>query len=189
MPPRDRERAARAIEEFLRALGHEPSAEPDLGETGRRVADAWIDELLAGEEGDPREILRAESFESPGGGGLVLLRDVEVATMCPHHLMPALGTATLAYVPGGRVAGLGALARALTTLARRMTLQERISQQFVEAVDEALEARGAACALRLRHGCLSARGAQSQAWVATFSATGVLAPGGEMHALLLGQMG
>jgi GTP cyclohydrolase I len=189
MPPRDRERAARAIEEFLRALGHEPADHDDLRETGARVAEAWCNDLLAGEEIDPGALLRAESFAAPAGGsGVVMLRDLEVATMCPHHLMPALGLAQIAYVPGERVAGLGTLARALDALAQRMTLQEHLGQFFVDAVMEALGARGAACALRLRHACLSARGRRSNAWVETLSSAGVLAPGAEMHGVLAGWM-
>ena len=188
MPTRDRERAARAIEEFLRALGHEPAGSADLRETGARVAEAWCEDLLAGEQTDPAALLRAESFEAPAGGGVVTLRDVEVATMCPHHLMPALGLAQIAYVPGARVAGLGTLARALDACAQRLTLQEHIGQQFVDAVMEALGARGAACSLRLRHACLSARGRRSNAWVETLASAGVLAPGAEMHAVLGGWM-
>lgn len=188
MPPRDREQAARAIEAFLRALGHDPSGSDDLRETGGRVADAWIQDLLAGEEVDAEALLRAESFEAPGGGGVVMLRDIEVATMCPHHLMPALGVAQIAYVPGGRVAGLGTLVRVLDAFSQRLILQEHLGQFFVDAVMQALDARGAACALRLRHACLSARGRKSNAWVETLSSAGVLAPGAEMHGVLAGWM-
>jgi GTP cyclohydrolase I len=189
MPPRDRQQAAHAVEAFLRALGHDPSRSDDLRETGARVADAWCDDLLAGEEIDPVALLRAESFAAPaGGGGVVMLRDVEVATVCPHHLMPALGKAQLAYVPGDRVAGLGTLTRALDACAHRLTLQEHLGQSFVDAVMEALGARGAACLLRLRHACLSARGRRSNAWVETLASAGVLAPGAEMHAVLSGWM-
>jgi GTP cyclohydrolase I len=178
----------RAIEEFLRAMGHEPQGSEHLQETGARVAEAWCEDLLSGEDLDPRALLRAESFEAPSGGGVVMLRDVEVATLCPHHLMPALGLAQLAYVPGGRVTGLGTLTRVLDAYARRLTLQEHIGQGFVDAVMEALEARGAAIALRLKHGCLSARGRRSEAWVETLTTAGVLAPGAEMHPVLAGWM-
>ncbi|MCS6898993.1 MAG: GTP cyclohydrolase I [Myxococcales bacterium] len=189
MPLRDRQQAARAIEAFLRALGYEPSNSDELRETGARVADAWCDDLLAGEEIDPTELLRAESFEAPrGAGGVVMLRDVEIATLCPHHLMPALGLAQLAYVPNQRVVGLGTLTRALDACARRLTLQEHLGQSFVDAVMNALQARGAACSLRLRHACLSARGRRSHAWVETLASAGVLSPGAEMYPVLSGWM-
>ena len=190
MPERDRARAARAIEEFLRALGHEPGGHPDLGETGARVADAWCDELLDGEAVDVAALLRAESFaESSPAGGLVVVRDLAVATVCPHHLMPALGTALVAYAPGERVTGFGTLARALDAVAHRLTLQERIGQELVAALTTGLGARGAACVLRLRHGCLAARGPRSHAWVETVATAGTLGPGGELHALVTGWVG
>src|SRR3954468_24759782 len=113
----DRKAAARAIEDFLRALGHEPEGE--LEGTGQRVADAWADDLLEGESIDAAAVLRdgamewgAESGSSHSarrGGeehavgaaspGLVLIRDLSVTTMCPHHLLPAYGTALVAYLP------------------------------------------------------------------------------------------
>jgi GTP cyclohydrolase IA len=186
LPPVDREAAARAIDDFLRALGHDPGTEPDLEGTGRRVADAWADDLLDGEAIDPVALLRAESFPlaSDGPGSLVSLRKLSIATMCPHHLLPALGTADVAYVPGGRVTGLGTLSKALDALAHRMTLQERIGEEFVAAVIEGLDARGAACRIRLRHACLSARGSRKEAWVESLATAGALAPGGS-HVHLL----
>jgi len=183
--PQDRDRAARAIEEFLRALGHDPEGDDDLRETGQRVADAWIDDLLEGERIDARALLEAESFAVGSGSGVVLLRDVEVATVCPHHLMPAMGTALIAYAPGERVAGLGTLKRVLDACSRRMTLQERIGQEFVDLVMGGLKARGAACQLKLKHACLSARSPRCGAWVETLATAGSLAPGGEVHGVLL----
>lgn len=183
----NREAAARAIDDFLRALGRDPEREPDLVGTGRRVADAWADDLLDGEGCDAAALLRDESFAIEGAGSsssLVVLSGLEVATMCPHHLMPALGAAWVAYVPGGRLTGLGTLAKALDALARRLTLQERIGEGFVDAVMRGLDAQGAACALRLRHGCLSARGERKGAWVETIAHAGALSPGGS-HAYLL----
>src|SRR5688500_4596300 len=98
-----RERAARAIDEFLRALGYELRGE--LEGTGRRVADAWIDELVAGTRTDPRTLLAAGAIEAgPGPHGVVVLRGIRVATMCPHHLLPAHGTATVGFLPKSKLA-------------------------------------------------------------------------------------
>ena len=181
----DRDAAARAIDAFLRALGHDPSSE-ELRETGARVAEAWDQDLLAGEAVDVPALLLAESFPAPSGGGdtLVVLRDASTATMCPHHLLPALGTATVAYVPGDRVAGLGTLARVVDAFARRLTLQERIGEAIADALTTSLGARGVAVSLRMRHACLAARGERQAAWVETLSTRGVLAPGGTHGALL-----
>lgn len=186
MATTDRIAAAQAIEAFLRALGHDPTHNPDLRRTGQRVADAWLDEILAGEGADPEALLRAESTPCDRPQGLVVLRDLRLSTMCPHHLLPALGTATIAYLPGDRIAGLGTLTRVLDALSRRLTLQEHIGEQFTEALLRGLGARGAACALRLQHACLSIRGARQHAWVETLASAGALAPDGSHHALLGG---
>ena len=153
----DRRAAARAIEDFLRALGHEPEGE--LAGTGERVADAWADDLLEGEAIDAAALLREGALELDAeGSGLVLVRDLAVTTMCPHHLLPAHGTATVAYLPGARVAGIGTIARVVDVLAHRLTLQERISDDVVALLVRELGARGALCRLTLTHSCLIARG-------------------------------
>jgi GTP cyclohydrolase I len=153
----DRAAAARAIEDFLRALGHEPEGE--LAGTGERVADAWADDLLEGEAIDAAALLREGALDLDAeGSGLVLVRDLAVTTMCPHHLLPAHGTATVAYMPGARVAGIGTIAHVVDVLAHRLTLQERISDDVVALLVHELGARGALCRLALTHSCLIARG-------------------------------
>src|SRR5262245_17465427 len=105
----DRKAAARAIEDFLRALGHEPVG--DLHGTGERVADAWADDLLEGESIDAAALLREGALDIGGGEhGIVVVRDLSVATMCPHHLLPAHGRGLVAYLPEQQVAGIGTLA-------------------------------------------------------------------------------
>jgi GTP cyclohydrolase I len=154
----DRKAAARAVEDFLRALGQE--IEGDLAGTGERVADAWADDLLEGESIDAAAILREGAIEATAHerGGLVVIRDLSVTTMCPHHLLPGHGTGLIAYLPGERVAGIGTLAHVLDALARRLTLQERIGGQLVDLLVSELGARGALCKLALTHTCLVARG-------------------------------
>ena len=174
----DRRAAARAIEEFLRALGHVP--EGDLEGTGERVADAWADDLLEGESIDAGAVLREGSIaagdDHGGRGGLVVVRDLAVTTMCPHHLLPAQGTGLIAYVPGDRLAGIGTLAHVLDALARRLTLQERIGASVVALLAKELGARGALCRLALTHSCLVARGERKAgAVVETIAVSGSLA--------------
>ncbi len=160
----DREGAARAIEQFLRALGHEPEGE--LADTGRLVAEAWADELLSGNQLDAAAILRDGAVANAGqdgqdrAGGLVVLRDLSVTVMCPHHLLPAIGRADVLYLPTERVAGLGAIAHALRAQTRRLILQEHAGAQMAELLVEQLGARGAGCRLRLTHTCLVTRGAR-----------------------------
>jgi GTP cyclohydrolase I len=171
----DRRAAARAIEDFLRALGHEP--EGDLEGTGERVADAWADDLLEGESIDAAAVLREGSIEMPdAGAGLVVVRDLTVSTMCPHHLLPAQGTALVVYQPGDRVAGIGTIAHVVDALSRRLTLQERIGADVVALLVRELGARGALCKLALTHACLTARGERkSGAIVETLAVAGSFA--------------
>lgn len=153
----DRRAAAQAIEDFLRALGHAPEGE--LAGTGERVADAWADDLLDGEPVDAAALLREGALDlEVEGTGLVVVRDLAVTTMCPHHLLPAHGTATVAYLPGARVAGIGTIAHVVDALAHRLTLQERIGDEVVALLVGALGAKGALCRLTLAHSCLIARG-------------------------------
>jgi GTP cyclohydrolase I len=186
----DRAAAARAINEFLTALGHPPNNDPDLAETGERVADAWADEILDGYHVDVGALLAAESapINPDVERGLVVLVESEVVTMCPHHLMPALGFATVAYDPGARLAGIGVITRVVDALAHRLTLQETIGEEVVRALNEHLGARGAYCHLSMRHGCLSGRGERKGARVETIAAAGSLGSGGAKAATLFAHL-
>ena len=185
----DREAAARAIEDFLRALGHEP--EGDLAGTGERVADAWADDLLEGEAIDAAAVLREGSIAiDADGAGLVVVRDLAVTTMCPHHLLPAMGTGLVAYMPGDRVAGIGTIAHVLDALSRRLTLQERIGADVAAMLVRELGARGALCKLALTHSCLSARGERkSGAIVETLAVAGSFATASPDRDLALAAIG
>jgi len=177
--PVDLDAAERAIAQFLRALGYDPEAHPDLRGTPARVAQAYADELLRGAGVDVAELVRTGSEPFPedaaAAGGLVAIRDIETATVCPHHLTPAVGRATVAYLPGARLLGVGTIARLVDACARRLNMQESIGQQVVDALMHHAGARGAYCRLELVHGCLSARGAcQTRASVATVASAGQL---------------
>jgi GTP cyclohydrolase I len=152
----DRDGAARAIDAFLRAIGRDPTVEPELQGTGARVTAAFVDELCDGYGKDPRALVRANLVA--GTTALVALRDVAVTTTCPHHLMPASGLATIAYAPRATLVGLGTLAAVLDTFAHRLILQEEIGERIVEALSSELDARWVACRLVLAHGCVTARG-------------------------------
>ena len=153
----DKRAAAEAIEAFLRALGHEPVG--DLAGTGERVADAWADDLLDGYQADPQEILREGSADAGRGEhGPVILRDLSVTTVCPHHLLPAHGTATVAYVPNRRLAGLGTIARVVDAFAHRLALQEQIGEAIARTMRHELEPHAVVVILSMTHGCLVGRG-------------------------------
>jgi len=154
----DREAAERAILAFMRALGRDPAQSPELEHTPARVVAAYADELLSGYDVDIERLVVEGASATPAPGGIVVLRGIEVTTMCPHHLLPALGSALVAYAPGTLVLGLGTLARLVDAFARRLTLQEVIGQNVVRTLLDRAGALGAYCEIELRHGCLSARG-------------------------------
>ncbi|MFO0567891.1 MAG: GTP cyclohydrolase I [Polyangiaceae bacterium] len=172
----DKPAAQRAIAEFLRALGRDPEREPELRDTPRRVADAFADELLSGYAIDLRALLGEGSAPGANSAGIVVVRRIAVATVCPHHLLSSLGHATVAYRPGERVLGLGTVARLVDACARRLALQEQIGVEVVNALVSLGGARGAFCQLTLHHSCLSARGSrQADATVRTQASAGELA--------------
>lgn len=153
----DKRAAAEAIDAFLRALGHEPAGE--LAGTGARVAEAWAEEILDGYRVDPSEILRDGSTDAGRGEhGPVFVRDLSVTTVCPHHLLPAHGVATVAYVPNRRLAGIGTIARVVDAISHRLALQEQIGEAIVRVLRHELEPHAALCILSLTHGCLVGRG-------------------------------
>lgn len=157
--PADRARAAQAISDFLAALGVSSAEDPELLGTPERVANAFIDELLDGYRVDAKALLRAESSVSKDAAlGFVVVRDIAVTTVCPHHLLPARGHAAVVYEPGERLAGIGTVARVVLAYARRLTLQEAIGANVVEALVSELGAKGAACRLVLTHECMASRG-------------------------------
>lgn len=171
----DRDAAERAIGAFLKALGHDPERHAILSGTPARVTDAFERDLLSGYAVDVPRLLVEESepLAKDGPRGLVIVRDLNVATICPHHLLPGVGRAAVAYLPEARLVGIGAIARAVDAFARRLTLQETIGESVVRALVDSVGARGAYCRLELRHTCLAARGArQTEATVVTVAQAG-----------------
>jgi len=170
----DKAEAQRAIAAFLRALGRDVERDPELVGTPERVVEAWATEFVEGYDVNVAALLDAESSPVPEGPvGLVTVRGLSVSTMCPHHLLPARGTATVLYLPGPRVAGLGTLSRLVDAFAHRLTFQETITASVARALVDHLGARGAACRLSLVHGCLASRGErQDQAVVDTIAFAG-----------------
>lgn len=167
----DRAAAARAIEDFLRALGHDPTTR-DLAGTGERVAELWADHLLDGYPVDPRALL-AGTIPAPDGEQVVAVREIETHVVCPHHLTLARGTASVAFLPGPHVVGLGALARLVDAHAHRLALQEDVGRAIVDDLLRHLGARAAGCVLELSHGCLAHHGPKkASARVRTVSLAG-----------------
>jgi GTP cyclohydrolase I len=152
----DRRAAEHAIEAFLRAIGRDPALEPELRGTAARVTAAYLDELCDGYGRDPSALVKSGLVE--GTTSLVVLRNVAVTTMCPHHLLPASGLGTVAFAPGAKLVGLGVMAELLDVLAHRLILQEEIGERVAATLQSELHARWVACRLVLSHACVTARG-------------------------------
>ena len=170
----DTARIEAAVAEILAAIG-EDSARPGLASTPQRVAQAYGD-FFAGLGEDPLDHL-ADTVELAEGqrGELVLLRDIEFRSICEHHLLPFIGTAHLAYVPGTKVVGLGKLPRVVETLASRPQLQERLTEEIADALDAGLAPAGVMVVLDAVHGCVSARGVrQARSSTVTMATRGSL---------------
>jgi GTP cyclohydrolase I len=152
----NREAAASAIGAFLRALGRDPEHEPELAGTPERVARAWADELLEGYGVDIDALLSQSVFA--GASELVVVREVAVTTLCPHHLMPSSGSATVAFAPEEHLVGVGTVARVVEAFAHRLAMQEQIGERVVAALQKHLAPRWTACRIVLSHSCMTARG-------------------------------
>lgn len=186
MKPVDRDAAARGIAAFLDALGYDRRS-PELDRTPERVAAAFADELLVGRGVDLAALLLegSEPCAEPLSS-LVVVRGIRVTTVCPHHLLPAVGTANVAYLPGARLVGLGTLAHLVDACARRLALQETVGEEVVAALVEHAGARGAFCELELLHTCLATRGAdQPDARLVTVARVGALTEPGPSADLAL----
>jgi GTP cyclohydrolase I len=118
-------------------------------------------ELTAGYRQAPRDVLNGAVFEEDCEG-MVLVKDIEFYSLCEHHLLPFHGTASIAYLPAGRVLGLSKLPRLLEVYARRLQVQERLTRQVARAVEEAIAPRGVAVAVEALHFCMMMRGVEKQ---------------------------
>ena len=175
----DRERVAALVRELLVAIGEDPDR-PGLKQTPQRVADAY-GEFFAGVGEDAASPLAHTISLSRGPApdtlpsGAVLLRDVRFRSVCEHHLLPFAGRAHIAYLPGERVVGLGALPRVVDILAARPQVQERLGEQIADAIADSLDARGVLVVLDAVHECVTMRGGrQPVASTVTIAARGEL---------------
>jgi GTP cyclohydrolase IA len=152
----DRARVQDLVRDLLEAIGEDPERD-GLVDTPRRVADMYV-ELFEGLEADPGEHLRV-TFEA-GHDEMVMVRDIPFTSLCEHHLVPFVGHAHLAYLPGpeGRITGLSKMARLVEGFARRLQVQERMTTEIVEAMERELHPRGSIVVIEAEHFCMSMRG-------------------------------
>jgi GTP cyclohydrolase I len=152
--PVDTARIERAVREILAAIGEDPDRE-SLRETPARVGRMYA-ELFAGLHCNPARHLK-RSFEETYDE-LVLVRDISFNSMCEHHLLPFMGTAHVGYLPRGRVVGLSKLARVVEDISRRPQLQERMTHQVADLVNEELDPKGVVVVIEAEHTCMTIRG-------------------------------
>ena len=162
----DEPRIARAVREILLAIGENPERE-GLLETPERVAAAYT-QLFSGLAKDPSRHLEGGFTEE--ARDLILIRDLPVASLCEHHLLPFAGKAHVGYVPNGRVAGFSELARVVEDYAKRPQLQERLTAQVADALHEKLGSSGAIVVVEATHTCMTMRGVEAVGSVAVTSA-------------------
>jgi GTP cyclohydrolase I len=163
---------AEAVRALLSACGLDLTHK-DLVETPRRVARFWRREFFSGYEMDPAEIL-ADKVDGEGETELVVIRDIVYHGMCPHHLVPYHGSATVAYLPGSSLVGFGRLSELVNCFTRRLTLQERACNEVADALMAHLDARGAGCVMVGAHECLAIPDNKHGAQVLTSSFRGEL---------------
>src|SRR5438874_3825916 len=150
------EEAESAVRTLIRWAGDDPERE-GLLETPKRVVNAYR-ELFAGYAADPRDYLK-RTFEEVGGyDELVVLKDIRVVSFCEHHMLPVIGRAHVGYLPTNRVVGISKLARVVQGFARRLQIQEKLTAEIAEAIQDILRPKGVGVVVVSEHSCMTMRG-------------------------------
>jgi len=151
-----REEAEEAVRTLLRWAGDDPNREGLLG-TPNRVVRAY-EEFFSGYTEDPFELLGRTFDETGGYDEMVVLRDIEFFSHCEHHIAPIVGKAHIGYLPDRRVLGISKLARLVEAFARRLQIQEKLTAEIANTLDEALKPKGVAVVIEATHQCMTTRG-------------------------------
>jgi len=151
-----REQALDAVETLIRWAGDDPTRE-GLAGTPERVVSSFH-EFFEGYAVDPREILERTFEEVEGYDEMVLLRDIRFESHCEHHMAPIIGKAHVAYMPDNRVVGISKLARVVEAYARRLQIQEKMTAQIANTINEVLNPKGVAVVIEATHHCMTTRG-------------------------------
>lgn len=152
---------------IIKDLGEDPERE-GLLKTPERVAKA-LQYLTHGYDLDPAKILKSAMF-TEDYNQMVLVKDIEVYSMCEHHMLPFFGKAHIAYIPNGKIVGLSKIPRVVDAFARRLQVQERLTNEIRDCIEETLQPHGVAVIIEARHMCMQMRGVQKQNSVTTTSA-------------------
>ncbi|MDE2879453.1 MAG: GTP cyclohydrolase I FolE [Gemmatimonadota bacterium] len=153
------ERLSRLVREQLELLGEDPDRE-GLVRTPARVADA-LEFLTRGYGQTVDEVIGTAIFEEPHDS-MVMVKDIEVYSLCEHHMLPFFGKAHIAYVPNGRIIGISKFPRIVDVFARRLQLQERLTEEIAQAIEDALNPQGVGVVVEAIHLCMMMRGVEKQ---------------------------
>ena len=151
-----REEAEAAVRTLLRWAGDDPDRE-GLRDTPARVVRAY-EEFFAGYAVDPEELLARSFEETDGYDEMVVLRDIRLESHCEHHMVPILGRAHVGYLPEGRVVGISKLARVVEAYAKRLQIQEKLTAQIANTLNDVLRPKGVAVVIEAAHQCMTTRG-------------------------------
>ena len=151
-----REEAEAAVRTLLSWAGDDPARE-GLVDTPKRVAKAYED-WFSGYGDDPAEYLKRTFEEVEGYDELIVLRDIEFESHCEHHMAPIIGKAHVGYLPSGKVVGISKLARVVETYARRLQVQEKMTAQVAQVIQDVLQPRGVGVVIEGAHECMTTRG-------------------------------
>jgi len=146
-----------AVKSMMLHVGEDPERE-GLEKTPQRVRKAY-EFMYGGYKEDPREILESALFTS-SNDEMVLLKDIEFYSTCEHHLLPIIGRVHVAYIPDGKVVGLSKIPRVVNVFARRMQIQEQLTEQIADAIMETIKPKGVAVVIQARHMCMEMRGVE-----------------------------
>lgn len=151
-----RAEAEEAVRTLLRWTGDDPSRD-GLAETPARVVRAW-EEYTAGYALDPEAILMKTFEETEGYDEMIVLRGIRLESHCEHHLAPIVGRAWVAYIPNGRVVGISKLARVVGAFAKRLQIQEKMTAQIANTIEQVLQPQGVGVVIKAEHHCMTTRG-------------------------------
>ncbi len=163
----NKEKFEQSVRNMLEIVGEDPDRE-GLLKTPERVYKAF-NFLTKGYKQDPKEVLNEALFTS-SNDEMVVIRDIEFYSMCEHHLLPIIGRAHVAYIPDGKVVGLSKIPRMVEVFARRLQIQEQMTEQIADAITDVIKPKGVGVVIQARHMCMEMRGVEKVNSITTTSA-------------------